>query len=256
MECLNCQSVVVGNYCSNCGQAAKATKINNKYLFREVPEAIFNLEKGFWFTLWEIMKNPVKVTKAYLNGRRANYYKPISLLLLVVSAYFIVFKLILPKGAYLEKLASLDSRYGSDAVANEAQAMIYDYMFGYPIFIYLVSLPIFAFGFYLAFKKYKYSFGEHFYISVILMIYHLMISSIPTLLLTYFFGFETGSFLSMGFYIVYVFFYYFFYKEHGVSFFESLWRVVWGGFLICVFGIVGITIIAIPAGIIFAMVNS
>ena len=146
----------------------------------------------------------------------------------------------------------MGANYSGSTTQIEGQSMVYDSMFSHPILIYVITLPVFSYAFYLAFKKYKYSYGEHFYASVIFMSFNMLVTSIPLLGVTYLWGFEVSAVVSMLFSPAYILFYYYFLKAQGLSFFEAILRTVWAGVLFLVFTLLLVTLIAVPSGIIYA----
>ncbi|WP_163322176.1 DUF3667 domain-containing protein [Draconibacterium mangrovi] len=85
-QCPACQSSAIDNYCSNCGQ-----KIYNKRFtlkgFLSVVGVALNLERGFFFTLIWMFRNPGKVIDDYLNGRTKPYLNPLNYLLIIFGIY-------------------------------------------------------------------------------------------------------------------------------------------------------------------------
>ena len=47
MICKNCEQNFNGNYCSNCGQNSNIRKVDYKYLLNEIPNSIFQINRGF-----------------------------------------------------------------------------------------------------------------------------------------------------------------------------------------------------------------
>ena len=55
--CNECQTVLRGLYCSNCGRPSEVQRINSRYLISEIGQ-ILNLEKGILFTIRELLIRP------------------------------------------------------------------------------------------------------------------------------------------------------------------------------------------------------
>ena len=81
--CLNCNNPVIENFCSNCGQK-KYKRIDKKYIWDEIQYTVFHTNKGLLFSVKNILKNPGKTAKEFIDGNRVNHYKPI-LLVFVLS---------------------------------------------------------------------------------------------------------------------------------------------------------------------------
>ena len=92
--CKNCNQVITENFCANCGQK-KYKKIDKKYIWDELQYTVFHTNKGLLYSVKNILKNPGKTAKEFIDGNRVNHYKPI-LLVFVLSgiATFISFKVL------------------------------------------------------------------------------------------------------------------------------------------------------------------
>jgi hypothetical protein len=58
MNCKNCGQIVDGKYCCNCGQNTNITKINFANFINEVSESVFQIDKGLFYTLIELIVRP------------------------------------------------------------------------------------------------------------------------------------------------------------------------------------------------------
>jgi hypothetical protein len=89
-KCKNCESMLQGRFCSNCGQ--KVYNERDKSLGK-ISEEVFHFMTHFdgklINTLKTIYQNPGKFSLDYSNGIRQKYYKPISLYLLIVVVYLL-----------------------------------------------------------------------------------------------------------------------------------------------------------------------
>ena len=75
--CKNCNQSFEGNFCNVCGQRAIANhRLQMKEVIADFFDNTFNIHKGFFFTLWNLMIRPGKVAHAYINGQRKAYTNP------------------------------------------------------------------------------------------------------------------------------------------------------------------------------------
>lgn len=75
--CKNCNQSFEGNYCNHCGQRKIANKrLHLKEVVLDFLDNTFNLDKGFFFTLWSLFIRPGKVAQSYINGQRKVYINP------------------------------------------------------------------------------------------------------------------------------------------------------------------------------------
>lgn len=91
--CLNCGTALVGSHCHQCGQAAHVHKTLGAF-FHDLLHGVFHFEGKIWRTLPLLAWNPGKLTREYIDGRRASYVSPIALFLFVVFLTFALFNAI------------------------------------------------------------------------------------------------------------------------------------------------------------------
>ncbi|MGB7654435.1 MAG: DUF3667 domain-containing protein [Novosphingobium sp.] len=88
--CLNCGTALIGNHCHTCGQAAHVHKTIGAF-FHDLLHGVFHFEGKIWRTLPMLAWHPGKLTREYIDGRRASYVSPIALFLFVVFLTFAIF---------------------------------------------------------------------------------------------------------------------------------------------------------------------
>jgi hypothetical protein len=88
--CLNCDAALTGQYCGNCGQRARSRLISLWELVRDAFGDIFELDSRIWRTLLPLLFQPGKLTKDYLEGRRARFMPPFRTYLVLSVLFFLV----------------------------------------------------------------------------------------------------------------------------------------------------------------------
>ncbi|AKM08381.1 DUF3667 domain-containing protein [Pelagerythrobacter marensis] len=91
--CLNCGTRLTGPHCHNCGQRAHVHRTLSAF-FHDLLHGVLHFEGKTWRTLPLLLWKPGKLTREYIDGRRASYVSPIALFLFVVFLSFAVFSLI------------------------------------------------------------------------------------------------------------------------------------------------------------------
>lgn len=91
--CLNCGTALLGSHCYACGQAAHVHRTLAAF-FHDLVHGVFHFEGKIWRTLPLLAWRPGKLTREYIDGRRASYISPIALFLFVVFLTFAVFNAI------------------------------------------------------------------------------------------------------------------------------------------------------------------
>jgi len=159
MICKNCKNNFSGNFCNNCGQKSKVDRINFNYLIAEIPNSIFQLNRGILYTTKELLVRPGHTIREFLSGRRIHHYKPISFLLItatiyVLSAYF------LGSDTFLDDF--IDGFKEGRNVSNKASDIrALDWILKYQAYVPLLILPIFSMSTYISFSKTGYNYFEH-----------------------------------------------------------------------------------------------
>ncbi len=88
--CLNCGSTLSGQYCGNCGQRAGTRLISIWQLLREAFGDLLELDSRLWRTLIPLTVRPGKLTREYLEGRRARFMPPFRTYLVLSIVFFLV----------------------------------------------------------------------------------------------------------------------------------------------------------------------
>jgi hypothetical protein len=89
-DCLNCGTELRGQYCGQCGQRASSRLISLWELTRDAFGDLLELDSRLWRTLLPLLSRPGKLTKDYLEGRRARYMPPFRMYLVLSVVFFVV----------------------------------------------------------------------------------------------------------------------------------------------------------------------
>jgi len=85
--CLNCGTQLVGSHCHACGQAAHVHRTLGAF-FHDLAHGVFHVEGKIWRTLPMLAWRPGKLTREYIEGKRASYVSPMALFLFSVFLFF------------------------------------------------------------------------------------------------------------------------------------------------------------------------
>ncbi len=155
LECKNCNSVVDGNFCPQCGQATNTHRINALYFLHDIPHSVFHVDKGFPYTFYQLIKRPALALDEYLDGRRVRYYRPLSYVLIMSAICVLIVSRI---RIYMQELQQhLGQGSPHTSFLSHYQA----------IFIFLM-IPLAGGITWLVFRKNKYNFWEHILINTYL----------------------------------------------------------------------------------------
>lgn len=162
-----------GNFCGNCGQNAKVKKINLKYLMDEIPDSLFQVNRGFLYTVKQLTLRPGHSIQEFLEGKRKPYYKPFAFFLITSTVYFLL-PYLLDKNTFIDDLL-LGFRDGMKENNVSADSGILDWISKNQNYFILLFLPLFSFASYLAFIKSKYNYFEHLVINMYITGYQMII---------------------------------------------------------------------------------
>jgi Protein of unknown function (DUF3667) len=87
-DCLNCGKTIDGKYCNRCGQRATDVKQTMWGLLTEYLEHGLSLDSNFARTILSLLSRPGQLTVDYNEGRRARYFSPVRLYLLMSLLFF------------------------------------------------------------------------------------------------------------------------------------------------------------------------
>lgn len=149
--CLNCETEVQGNYCSQCGQKFQPTKLPLKEFLEDAVETLFNVDNRWFKTLRDLFFKPGKVTLEYIEGKRAQYLPPLRIYLSISIVYFLVVQLIDSDQIFF-------INFSEDEGSPEDLATIIQYMLFFMV-------PVFALAAKLFYRKRKAYFVEYLILS-------------------------------------------------------------------------------------------
>jgi hypothetical protein len=143
--CKNCGNSFEGNYCNQCGQSAKTKRINHEFLWEDIEHGLFHYDKGIGYSLKKLFEKPGIVIYDYIEGKRVNHFRPISMVIIMATIYALIYHL-------------LDLNHRS--ALDESSGAILERVFEHYYWFVVATLPIYALTTYILFKKTKYNFYE------------------------------------------------------------------------------------------------
>jgi hypothetical protein len=170
-NCKNCNENLSGNFCNQCGQK-KFKRIDKKYIVDELQYTLLHANKGLLFSIKNIVKNPGKTAREYIDGNRVNHYKPL-LLAFLLSGFstFISFKIL-----HIDKIMSaynaekhIEMKYNNELMS---------FISSYNSLVIIMLIPFFALATKIAFRKWGHNFYEHVVMNAYIMSYYTLISII------------------------------------------------------------------------------
>ncbi len=88
--CLNCGTTLLGSHCHSCGQRAHVHRTLAAF-FHDLLHGVLHFEGKTWRTVPLLVWKPGKLTREYIDGKRASYVSPIAMFLFVVFLSYALF---------------------------------------------------------------------------------------------------------------------------------------------------------------------
>ncbi|NEN25010.1 DUF3667 domain-containing protein [Cryomorpha ignava] len=154
MICENCEQNFDGNFCSNCGQNSNVKRVDLKYLINEIPNSIFQINRGFLFTVKELFTRPGYSIREFLNGKRKNHFQPIAFIFFTSTIYVLLNYLIGNDTFMDDFIAGLESSKGTNNTN-------FNWLSKNTTYMVLALIPFFSLASYLVFFKSRYNYFEH-----------------------------------------------------------------------------------------------
>ncbi|MCX7549184.1 DUF3667 domain-containing protein [Xanthomarina sp. F1114] len=160
MICKNCEQNFNGNYCSNCGQNSNVRKVDYKYLINEIPNSIFQINRGFLFTLKELFTRPGHSIREFLEGKRKNHFKPLAFIIFTSTLYVLAHYFI-GNQTFID-----DAISGYKTGGKVENSDLINWISKNQTYVILILVPFFSLASYLAFLKSKYNYFEHLVLNI------------------------------------------------------------------------------------------
>lgn len=195
-NCKNCATLITDNFCGSCGQKIYR-RIDKKYIFEEFQYLTIHTNKGFFYTIKNLIKNPGRTAREFVDGNRVKHYKPLGLAFVLsgISA-LITFKLLGLK-------ETMNDVYSTNEVTNTKFMHEYvEFISGYFSFIMLLSIPMFALLTKLAFRKWGHNYFEHIVMNSYFLSFFTILSILVAYPLMYLFKSDSNSLMLYSMYSI------------------------------------------------------
>jgi hypothetical protein len=160
-NCNNCGTALIDSYCHHCGQKAEVQKLNFHYLWHDFQHGILHVDKGILYTLKQLFTRPGHSIREFLQGKRVKHFKPFSMVIILAGTF-----------GFLYHYWHVDVFKAMEKTVMEADAnrmvALNNWISKHYALISILSIPIYALGTFLAFRKQGYNFTEHLVINAFL----------------------------------------------------------------------------------------
>jgi hypothetical protein len=187
-NCLNCGSNLNSyKFCPVCGQNAATHRLSFHDLWHDLLHYFTHADKSFFRLVGALAVRPGVVAREYVDGRRVKYFKPVNFFLVVGT--ILVLMLSWFHLSNEEMIANMQQKVAAIRDANEQKIVlgrvermqqVIHYATKYSNVMNMLITPLFAFIFWLFYKKARFSYIEHlvasmFFISFIMLFNALLI---------------------------------------------------------------------------------
>ncbi len=89
--CKNCETNYQAKFCPECGQKSTVQRLSIGSIVHDILHYFTHADKGIFFTIKEMFRNPAFVIQEYIDGKRKKYFNPFTFVLIAstISAYLI-----------------------------------------------------------------------------------------------------------------------------------------------------------------------
>jgi hypothetical protein len=152
--CKNCGQHFKGHFCHNCGQPASTHDINFHFLWHDIQHGFFHFDNGIFYTARQLFTRPGHTIREFIEGKRVRHFKPISLVIILATIYGL-----LSHTFHINVLSEIKiTGLGNDEI-NAQQ--IKEWIDSHFALVSLATLPFYALGTFIAFRKQGYNYMEH-----------------------------------------------------------------------------------------------
>jgi hypothetical protein len=189
--CPNCSTVLENHfvYCPACGQTTDLPRFKIRHILDELFQAFFSVDRSVLSLIKNLTIRPGYTAHEYiLNRKRKKYYNPFAFLLLVLGLNITVNALVKPYSASFSKPKSSVQQVKPTVpkdflpyVERRRQAVLF--IEENINFVGLAAIPVFAFVFWLCFRRTGINYAEHLVAQVFFASFFSLVSILLTLLL-------------------------------------------------------------------------
>ena len=195
ITCKNCGQTYTGHYCNNCGQPAATHQLNFHFLWHEIQHGLFHFDHGFSYSAKQLFTRPGHSIRDFIEGKRVKHFKPVSLVLLLATAYGFLYHYFDISFITIKTEPSSETSIVDSVKFNEWVGSHYAW-------VVLLTIPLYTIGTSIAFKKQTYNLVEYFILNTFKASQRLIISIALFPLLYYYNGTNTMRTLSFIIYLI------------------------------------------------------
>ena len=110
-HCSNCNTLLAGKHCHECGQKAGVHRLTLHDLFHEVWHTLTHTDKGILKLIKDLFAHPVSVYEGYFAGQRKKYFSPILFFLVTAGLLVFLYPYVFD---YEDKVTHMNNEFGRE----------------------------------------------------------------------------------------------------------------------------------------------
>lgn len=154
VTCKNCKNEYSGHFCNQCGQEAATHKINLHFMWHDIQHGLLHIDKGILYTLKELFTRPGLSIREFIEGKRVNHFKPISLVIVLATLYGFLYR-----SFHISEVPEINK--AKNGLSSATLENINEWASSHVYLIQILSIPFYAIGSYLCFRRQGYNYIEH-----------------------------------------------------------------------------------------------
>jgi hypothetical protein len=220
-ECKNCGNNFSGSFCNVCGQR-ETHRITVAHVFHDMVHVFLHADKGIFPFMQRLFFSPGHMARDFIEGKR-KMFNPFQYL--IISVGIVLF--LMTQTHFYETLAAHNNARSArfPTYFKKAMSDLNWFAKSYSNLITFISLPFYALFSWLAFKKRKHNYAEHF----VMQVYsHSQINTITAIAFIVFLFSNSTSLGSVGItLVVTIFSFFLLYKQlYGLKWHTALWKSI------------------------------
>ncbi|MBL0054808.1 MAG: DUF3667 domain-containing protein [Chitinophagaceae bacterium] len=157
--CPACSKPGSGEFCTHCSEVMSPQRLSISHIIKSIPDVFFDLDQGLFYTIKTMFTRPGETIRRYFDGERQKHYKPLKFVLFIGGLYaflFISFDIHGSSSGVYENLLK-------DTAEGQLRGKLLDqFTAKWTSVIMLIQFPLIALFTWMAFRKKRYYYGEHF----------------------------------------------------------------------------------------------
>lgn len=188
--CLNCDTQRVGAYCHACGQPFREGRLTLRGLWNDVALHFFQMDRGLLRTLRDMLINPGRVIRRYVDGQRRRYVNPFTYLFTGAATSLVSFSFLKDSFTRWVQQTLASSAAHTPELLSPGKTKIFAELnlklTQYNAYTMLVMALPFALLLRIFFSKQQINLAESFVFALFCFGHVAFLSSVSSLVLTYF----------------------------------------------------------------------